>query len=171
MQLPVRKGYIRCQLNRIQFHYNFQPQLLDKWITWMADKQLYAGTRGNWSISLPTKGPPAITASCSNETWLGGTFLVLFYKLIWFIITLVQNPMTATGRRLGWSNAIAAGQAKLHSCSTKFPARQLAYRAENRFKFFHQYSTTALRSSRFRATQLVLMFLSYWKTRNRMRNA
>lgn len=38
--------------------------------------------------------------------------------------------MTATGRRLGCINAIAEGQAKFQSCSTKFPATQLAYKAE-----------------------------------------
>lgn len=38
--------------------------------------------------------------------------------------------MNATGRRLGYINAIAEGQAKFQNCSTKFPARQLAYKAE-----------------------------------------
>ena len=40
--------------------------------------------------------------------------------------------MTATGWRLGWSNAIAAGQAKFQSCSTKPPAKELAYKAEKK---------------------------------------
>ena len=41
------------------------------------------------------------------------------------IETLVKKPITATG-----SNAIAAGQAKFQSCSTRFPAMQLAYKAD-----------------------------------------
>jgi len=42
---------------------------------------------------------------------------------------LVKKPRTATGRRLGWSAAMAAGQVKFQSCSVAFPARQAAYRA------------------------------------------
>jgi hypothetical protein len=46
------------------------------------------------------------------------------------IATLLTKPMSATGRRLGYINAIAEGQVKFQNCSTKFPARQLAYKAE-----------------------------------------
>ena len=35
--------------------------------------------------------------------------------------TFVKKPTIATGNRLGWRIASAAGQAKFHSCSTKLP--------------------------------------------------
>lgn len=42
--------------------------------------------------------------------------------------TFVKKPTTATGSRLGWTIATAAGQTKFQSCSTKFPTKEIAYR-------------------------------------------
>lgn len=100
---------------------------------WITVSDRYAGIRGSELTRSPTSGPTANTTSCARIGLRAGAsqssdLVCRGCGRTWR--TFEKKPRTATGRRLGCSVAMAAGQVKFHSCSVTFPARQAAYNAE-----------------------------------------